>query len=50
MDLSKVFVLGFQMLVGTLFRTRDVDLKTKILTYKSNPEAWRWHKIMTLKL
>ena len=28
-DSSKLFVLGFQTQVGTRFRTRDVDLKTK---------------------
>ena len=28
-DLSKVFVLGFPMQVGTCFRVRDADLKTK---------------------
>ena len=28
-DLSKLFVLGFQMQVGTCFRARDADLKTK---------------------
>ena len=28
-ELSKVYVLGFQMQVGACFRARDADLKTK---------------------
>ena len=28
-DLSKVFVLGFRMQVGTCIMTRNADLKTK---------------------
>ena len=28
-DLSKLFVLGFRIQVGTCFRVREADLKTK---------------------
>ena len=35
-NLSKVFVLGFGMQVGSFFRTRDDDLKTKSLTPSYN--------------
>ena len=40
-DLSKVFVLGFRMQVGTCFRTTDADLKTKTrpVTRALKPEA-----------
>ena len=33
-DLSKVFVLRFRMQIGTCFRARDADLRTK-----TRPEA-----------
>ena len=40
-DLSKVFVLGFRMQVGTCFRVRDADLKAKTrpVTQTLKPDA-----------
>ena len=40
-ELSKVFALGFRMQVGTSFRTRDTNLKTKVrpVTQTVKPNA-----------